>query len=211
MEKFKVDSMKDVAVSMLDDMYEDINSEFIGFYEDVNELMVELLKCDDVYPESIKLCPEYINGYDKEYTLTLCEGGELWVKPTWANGMYLYDKTDVLYIADDCNSKILENIDYSYAYETGYDFEDEDEYEDECDGDCENCELNKSDVKDSKDDNHEIVTRIARDNEGKLRGFEKSWTTNEDGMHYSSSYTFYSNNEEMLQSMLKNFDIIKQF
>lgn len=195
MEKFKIDSMKDVAISMLDDMSEDINSEFIGFYEDVNELMVELLKCDDVYPESIELCPEYINGYDKEYTLTLCEGGELWVEPTWANGMYLYDETDVLYIADDCNnSKILEKIDYSHAYEVGYNFEDE------CDGDCENCHLGEP-------DRHEVITRVTTDDDGRLRGFEKSWKTKEDGMTYHSTYSFYSSNQKMLKDMLDNFKI----
>ena len=154
--------------------------------------------CDDgIDFIRIDLEPVELDWYEKEYYVSLNKDMELWCCKAYDydHECYLFDETDIVLIADDCNSKIIERIDYDKIIEIGY----EDD-EPECDGDCENCKIGEP-------DRHEVITRVAKDESGKLRGFEKSWETKEDGMTYHSTYSFYSSNQEMLKDMLENFKI----
>lgn len=202
MKRILIDDMFEVAELMYDVALDSHGryATFVGLYEDVIELVKNLMTYEEVFIERIDLEPEFLDGYDKEYYVELDSEMGLWVEKAYGfeHEIYMYNETDVLFIADDCNSKILDRIDYNDAYEVGYDI-------DECDGNCECCSCNQDEQ--NHDGNHEVITRVATDDNGKLRGFEKSWETHEDGLHYHSTYSYYSNDEDMLKNMLENFSI----
>lgn len=171
---------------------------FVGFYEDAITVLKNLFMIDEPIPYYIDIKDADWDNYDKEYYVTLDSNMNVWCKKAYDydNKRYLITETNCLFVADDCNSAILKKIgcDEDDMYEVTYDLDDECE----CNGKCECCNCN---------DDHEVITRVATDEDGKLRGFEKSWETHEDGLHYKTTYSFYSSNQNMLKDMLDNFDI----
>ena len=204
MKRFLIEDLGEVACAMYDAIVDDGLNDvtFVGRYDDVTEIIKELLMFDDVFPYRLEIEPEGLYSYDKEYYVSLDSDLNIWCNKAYdfENKCYLYDETRRLFVADDCNSIMLKEIacDEDNIYEVSYDLEEESE----CDGNCECCSCN-----DGNDNNHEVITRVTTDENGKLRGFEKSWETNEDGLHYHSTYSFYSSNEDMLKTMLENFSI----
>ena len=209
MKKLKVEDLGEIACCMYDSIVDDGLSDttFVGYYEDAVCIIKNLLMFDDVIPYNIELNPFEINGYDKEYYVSLDSDLNIWCIKAYhsEHSCYLYDETKRLFIADDCNSAILNEIgcDEDNMYEVSYDLGNE-ESEYECDGNCACCKFAE---KDDSDDKHEVVTRVAVDNDGVIRGFEKTWETKEGNMTYHSTYTHYSNNTELLKQLMENFDI----
>lgn len=199
MDRIIIEDIYDVAEMMYNNATDGNETTFIGLYDDVAELLRVLpICCDDCIDFiRIDLEPVELDGYEKEYYVSLNEDMELWCCKAYdyERECYLFDETDIVLIADDCNSKIIERVDYNKIFEIGYEVD-----EPECNGDCENCHVGES-------DRHEVVTRVATDDTGKLRGFEKSWETKEDGMTYHSTYSFYSSDEKLIKDILENFNI----
>ena len=213
-------------LDVVDVLYTDIvnsgfeTSMFVGKHEDIVFVLKYLLMLDEPMPYHIDIEFAEWDGYDKEYYLVLDSEMNIWCEKAYdyKNNRYIGTEADCIYMADDCNSALLEHIDCleEELYEVSYDLED-----DECDGNCACCGLAKSEEKEnkeketnkenkkekSKDDTHTEITRVATDDNGKLRGFEKSWETHEDGLHYHSTYSFYSSNENVLKNMMENFSI----
>lgn len=186
MERLKIDTMFDLAALMDVQAYEGDSVTFVGLYEDVRELVRELALVEDIVFDRIDIEPVELDGYDREYYVDIDSDMHVWIEKAYSyeHDIYMINETDVLYIADDCNSKILERIDYEHAVEVTY----EDD-EPECDKD------------------HVEETRVAVDDNGVVRGFEKSWTSHENGMTYKTTYTHYSNNQDMLKQLMENFNI----
>lgn len=205
MKRFLIEDLSDVACSMYENVTEKGFNDvmFVGHYKDASTVIKELLMYDETIPYHVTIKSEDWGSYDKEYYVTLDENMNIWCNEAYdfEYERYLYDTTQCLYVADDCNSALLKKItcNEDNIYEVSYDLGDE---ECECDGNCACCNRN-----DSKDDNHEVITRVAVDDNGKLRGFEKSWSTKEGNMTYHSTYTHYSNNTELLKQLMENFDI----
>jgi hypothetical protein len=206
MRRFLIEDIGEIACAMYDTIVDDGLSDvtFVGYCDDVIAIVKELLMFDEILPYDMEIEPEEIGGYDKEYYVTLDNDLNIWCCKAYdvEHNRYLYDESRRVFIADDCSSAILKEIgcDDDNMYEVSYDtFGD-----DECDGNCACCQCGE---KDTSDDNHEVITRVAVDENGKLRGFEKFWNTEEDGLHYHSTYSFFSNNEDMLKNMLDNFNI----
>ena len=198
MERIIIEDIFDVAEMMYEFAMDDgLHSTFVGNYEDVVLLVKELALFEETVFDRIDVEPVELQGYDREYYVDVDADMHVWVEKAYSydHDIYMMNETEVLLVADNCNSKILERVDYDTAFEVGY----EDE-EPECNGDCENCHVGEP-------DRHEVITRVATDDNGKLRGFEKSWETKEDGMTYHSTYSFFSSDEKMLKDMLKNFNI----
>ena len=204
MKKFIIEDLSEVAESMYFDITEDIEKDynavtFAGYYEDAIIVLKHLLMFDETIPCYVDIKDADWYGYEKEYFVTLDFDMNVWCSPAYdcKNNCYLALDTDCLYIADDCNSSLLKyiNCPKEEMYEVSYDLDEE------CDGNCECCHCS------DEDDNQEIVTRVAVDEDGTIRGFEKSWSTHEDGMYYHSTYTHYSNNPDILKQMMDNFDI----
>ena len=197
MERIIIKDMSDIATLMYDAVKNSQSACFVGFKDDACELIKNLLLIyDDTFVDFMDIEPEDLGGYKKEYVVILdCDMG-VWCERAYdeTEKCYNWFFEDIAYIADDCNSAVLNSVSATNSYEVGYDLDD-----DECDGNCECCCAH--------DNNHEEVTRVATDENGNIRGFEKSWSTHEDGLHYNSYYSYYSNNQDMLKHMLDNFNI----
>ena len=203
MKKFIINDLSEVAESMYFDITEDNYSDvmFAGYYEDAIVVLKHLLMFDNTVPCHIDIADDG-DFYDKEYFVTLNSDMGVWCTRAYDNHIcscYLPTETECLYIADDCNSVLLKYINCSKdeMYEVSYNLDDECECGNNCDCSCTSTEK----------DSHEVVTRVATDGNGKIKGFEKSWETFEDGLYYRTTYSFYSSNEDMLNNILDNFDI----
>ena len=203
MKKFFVDNLSDVADAMCfditEDNYEDVM--FAGYYEDAIVVLKHLLMFDETTPYHIDIADVDLYGYEKEYFITLDSKKNVWCEKAYdyENSRYLVSDTNRLYIADECDFALINYLICSQdeMYSVSYSSNDERE----CDDKAEYCSTN------TEEDTREIVTRVATDRDGKLKGFEKSWETFEDGLHYHSTYSFYSSNENVLKNMLEKFNI----
>jgi hypothetical protein len=189
MKRFKIENLSEVADAMYSDIANnDLNEvEFIGFYEDVSTVLKNLLIFDETIPCFIKMVDPECDDYEKEYSIILDSDMNIWCEKAYMDDNYLFVISEKVYVADDCNSKLLENIETceDRVYEVTYGLDN-----------------NKSEK-----DSHGVLTRIVKDKDGKLKGFEKTWDTFEEDFNYHSTYSFFSSNEDMLKNMLENFDI----
>lgn len=196
MKKILIEDMIDVCNFMYDKIENGYASvSFVGKYEDARVLIKELLiDNDETFITCADIEPNGLYSYNKEYIVSLDNEMNVWVEKAYDEDdkCYIWVGDDCVLVADDCNSALLKSIDSKEVYEVSYDLDEP--YG--CDENCKHCS-----------DGHEVITRVATDDNGKLRGFEKSWSTEEDGIHYHSTYTYYSNNEDMLKTMMNNFDI----
>ena len=74
------------------------------------------------------------DGYDDAFVISLLDD-EIWCEPVKLKDDYIFVEADVVYIFDDCNSKIIPKIEADDVYEV----EIGNEY-DNCDDGCENSE-----------------------------------------------------------------------
>lgn len=130
--------------------------------------------------------PEWI-GYDDAFTVSLLDN-EIWCEPVKRKDGYIFVEADVVYIFDDCNSKIIPKIEADEVYEV----EIGNEY-DNCDGNCENCNCHD-----------ETYLHTSQDKDENTHGFTASRADGDSYMRYS----YYSSDElshEDIQKMLKAF------
>lgn len=168
-----------------DDEYNSVD--VVAKYEDAKEIIRELIEMGygiafiDGFGN-----PEW-DGYDDAFVISLLDD-EIWCEPVKRKDGYIFVEADVIYIFDDCNSKIIPKIEADEVYEV----EVGNEYDD-CDGDCENCPAHD-----------ETYLHTSEDEDGNTHGFTASRA---DGDSYMS-YSYYSSDElshEDIQNMLKAF------
>lgn len=168
-----------------DDEYNSID--IVAKYEDAKEIIRELVGIGyDIAFINELADPEW-DGYDDAFVISLLDD-EIWCEPVKRDEGYIFVEADVVYIFDDCNSKIIPKIEANEVYEVGIG----NEYDD-CDGDCENCPAHD-----------ETYLHTSEDEDGNTHGFTASRS---DGDSYMS-YSYYSSNElshEDIQKMLKAF------
>lgn len=168
-----------------DDEYNSID--IVAKYEDAKEIIRELVGIGyDIAFINELADPEW-DGYDDAFVISLLDD-EIWCEPVKRDEGYIFVEADVVYIFDDCNSKIIPKIEADEVYEVGIG----NEYDD-CDGDCENCPAHD-----------ETYLHTSEDEDGNTHGFTASRS---DGDSYMS-YSYYSSNElshEDIQKMLKAF------
>ena len=120
---------------------------------------------------------------DEEYLLVLDDIG-LWVYYMEVNGRYMSYDHDVVFINNNCNSKVLtsnENKECDIIF-----FSKENEgYK--CNGDCVNCD---------HFENEEINEESDKDD---MKGFNFSFTNN----NGTSTYSFYSSDYDLVEKMRK--------
>jgi hypothetical protein len=209
MKKFYIEDLYDVAEKMYDEIVENEKEEvmFVGYYDDAIEVIKCLMIFDDVMPHSLEIRDVEWEGYDKEYYVSLDENLELWVEPAIGKkGEYLMTVVDTMFMTGDCSSKILHKVDAYEVFEVV--FFGEEDFEDDCSDCCRECICHGGCNEESDEfDNNSVKTRVALDEDGNVRGFEKTWITEEDGMRYYSKYEHYSNNGELIRKLMDNFDI----
>ena len=168
-----------------DDKYNSVN--VVAKYEDTKEIIRELVRMGYGIAFINELAdPEY-DGYDDAFIISLLDD-EIRCEPVKRKNGYIFVEADVVYIFDDCNSKIVPKIESDEVYEV----EIGNEYDD-CDGDCENCPAHD-----------ETYLHTSEDEDGNAHGFTASRS---DGDSYIS-YSYYSSDElshEDIQKMLKAF------
>ena len=117
MNRLLIEDMIDVAKAMYDMIKngcEDIC--FIGKYDDAAMLIKELLMVyDETHIQQVSIESIDWDGYDKEYIVTLDHDFNVWCEKAYQEEYKrnLIIGENCVLIADDCNSKILDNITYT--------------------------------------------------------------------------------------------------
>ena len=150
----------------------------IAKYAEMREIIKEL-SCIGYTIHSCQLEDEEYDGYDAEFICTIYDG-ELWIEKMLREKGYITDESAVIYLLDNCNSKVISNVKSKNIYEVSLN----DDNECNC-GDC--------------DCKH---TELSKDSDGETHGFTQSWT-DDNGSYYSKS--FYSSDIDLVKEMLKNW------
>lgn len=120
-----------------DDEYNSVN--VVAKYEGAKEIIRELIEVG----YSIAFIDDFGNpkwdDYDDAFVISLYDD-EIWCEPVKRKDGYIFVEADVVYIFDDCNSKIIPKIESDEVYEV----EIGNEY-DNCDGDCDHCDCKEID------------------------------------------------------------------
>lgn len=115
-----------------DDEYNSVD--VVAKYEDAKEIIREFVGIGyDIAFINELANPEW-DGYDDAFVVSLLDD-EIWCEPVKRKDGYIFVEADVVYIFDNCNSKIIPKIESDEVYEVGIGYE-----YDNCDGDCENCD-----------------------------------------------------------------------
>lgn len=125
-------------------IYDDLaNINIIAKYNEAKKFVERFIRLGFDIVSISELSEADINGYNDEYVIALDRDG-LWCTPAKYEDKYLYVKADVVYILDNCCSKVIPNIEsrISFEVEINDDCEDNEEYSYECDGNCANCYCN---------------------------------------------------------------------
>ena len=180
-----------------------------GKYDLIKELLEEFLA--DGFEIGGDICLETPDstGYDKEFILYLTEDG-VSVCKAFKYGKYLNDYPDVAFVHEDCNSKLLKNIEsrmiFEFAFDDEYD-DDEDEFDNDdlyCDDrdnyECDNRIRNdKIKCRESMQEKH---VDYAKDKDGDLHGFTVSKGDENTYMAYSL-YTSDKLSMKDIQSLMQ--------
>lgn len=192
-------------------------------YELATALLSELIQ-SDIPIGQIDISDYEWSGYDREYMVTIMDGNvycnQAYGRKVdgYSKDEYIESSSDIVYVHQDCNSKILKYIDCDEIYEFSiYDVDDFDDFECDC-FKCghENCSCDGfcTDEDDDNDDEDETISyrsdssTVSKDKNGKPTGFTRSWSiTDEDGTYQSTTYSYYCSDEDMLRKAAKNFDV----
>lgn len=159
----------------------------VAKYEDAKEIVREFIEMGYGIAFINELANPEWDGYDDAFVISLLDD-EIWCEPVKRKDGYIFVETDVVYIFDDCNSKIISKIEADEVYEVKI----SNEYDD-CDGDCKNCDCHDK-----------TYLHTSKDEDGNTHGFTASKS---DGDSYMS-YSYYSSDElshEDIQKMLRAF------
>ena len=110
MKNLYFDDFEDLACSVADtydslkgEDYEDVA--IIAKYEEARQIIKELLYIGyDIH--SVNIIDEEYGEYDAEYIISLY-GDEVWCEPMLRENGYITDDSPVMYILDNCSSKVI--------------------------------------------------------------------------------------------------------
>lgn len=187
-----------------DMVYEIIESEYyddfyiIGHHEGIKQAIKELLIETDLMPHFIELSDPTWDGYDGEFLLSHVED-DIFCEKIKKDGKYLNFDTNVIFLLPDCSDECVENIKkmnpHSVIFKVDF-----------LTGDSEDT-----------DDDGTFYTSLEDVDGGKRRTsiyvdsdkhcFSKSWQDEKNGIHNSSTFSFYSDNLEEAKRIAKIFNI----
>lgn len=129
----------------IDESEDYISATIVGKYKEISEILNLVISCYAVEIGDISLCSEDCNGYKDEYALAIFNdedrGVVVFCSPLMTERGYCGYGGDIVYILENCNSKVQ----YACEDETKFVIIGEDECECGC---CEHC--------DCDDDNNNI-------------------------------------------------------
>lgn len=162
----KLEKYKDVAI--------------IARYEEARQIIKELM-CIGYDLHSIIMHDVEYDGYEAEYIISLYDD-ELWVEPMMRESGYVTDDSPIMYVLDNCSSKVIPYCKGKVIFEVTVG-EDDCDY-DECCG-CDDANDKELDIE-SDDDMH---------------GF----SINHSDENGTSSYSFYSTDMDLVEKMAQLF------
>ena len=142
----------------LDDKYTSVN--VIAKYEDAKEIICKLVEMGYGISFITDFADPGFDGYDDAFVISLLDD-EIWCEPVKREKGYIFVEAEVVYIFDDCNSKIIPKIESDEVYEV----EMSDEYDD-----CDNDECNCCNCHEYTCCNENKVV-LDRDDDGNIHGF----------------------------------------
>ena len=172
------ESVEDLCMHMADS-YDSVKCEdsedvaVIAKYPEMREIIKELL-CIGYDLHSCDIEDEDYDGYCDEYICTIYDK-QLWVEKMMRKNGYLIDESNVIYLLDNCSSKVIPQITSKNIFEVSICDDD-----DSCDGDCDNCDL------------HETES-------DEMPGFSYSF----DNAMGSTHVSFYSTDKDLVEKMAK--------
>ena len=176
-------------------------------YELATALLSELIQ-SEVQIGQIDLTNEW-TGYDKEYFVYIVDGC-VSCEPAFrsvndgGHNKYLEMAADIMYVHQDCNSKVLKYIDCDKIFEFSVEELDGIDEDEMCCSGCADCENTDDEIT----THHSNSVTVSRDKFGAPTGFTKSWfRDNGDGVSQYSSYSYYCNDEDILRGMARDLDI----
>lgn len=197
--------------SLLSKKYSSIG--VFGHYDVIKEVLEALIREGVFIGGGIELEDYDISNYDMEFALFLDEYG-VTVEKKWHDeneyhgARYFDSECDAAFIHEDCNSKILKHIKadlviefslYSDCCESCRECDEED------DGDDDDCCGDKDE--DNMDTHNSESTHVSRGMDGRVLGFTKHWSTQDDGIYKYSSYSHYSDDIGDIKRLAKEFGV----
>lgn len=169
MQKLHFDDCEDLVCNAVaifgaireNDEYNDVA--FVAKYEEARQIIKELVSFGyDL--RSIQLEDNCYGGYDAEYIISICNidgEDEIWCEPMLREDGYISDESTVIYVLDNCSSKVIPYCNGTVVYEISIGEECDC---DECCGCCECEDDNNTEctVK-SDDDGYSITVRCNLD------------------------------------------------
>ena len=208
MKRIIFEDVHELSIEMLHDAlnFSDCVSA-VCHYELATTLLSELIQ-SEVQIGQIDLTNEW-TGYDKEYFVYIVDGC-VSCEPAFrsvndgGHDKYLEMGADIMYVHQDCNSKVLKYIDCDKIFEFAVEEFDESDEDEMCCSGCADCE----DTDDEITTYHSNSVTVSRDKFGTPTGFTKSWfKDNGDGVSQYNSYSYYCSDEDMLRSMAQDLGI----
>lgn len=169
----------------LEDEYATVS--IIAKYEEAKKIIKELLYIGyDI--ASIDLHNEEFENYYNEYIISLNFDG-VWCEKFKRDTGYFSDESNVIYIMDNCSSAVIPHCNSKNLYEVF---------------------VGENEDKLSNTDNYTQNSKsiyISRSKDGTPEGFTKSWIIVRDDMTCHSSYSYYSDNINMLRKIASDFGV----
>lgn len=121
-EDYELFVQDEIVIKYLEIKEKDKNTSisFIAKYNEARQLIAELIRFGyDVH--SINLNESLDNGYDSEYAIALSNlfdnGDEIWCQPMLTENGYVKEEGEVIYIFDNCSSKVIGHCRSNEIYE----------------------------------------------------------------------------------------------
>lgn len=195
MERLGFDNYEDFACKIADD-FDLLTDEFgdiaiVAKYKETKEIIRELA-CFDYSIESVNINRPNWDDYYDEYLISLNFDG-IWCEPMKRGNGYITDNSSIIYILDNCSSKVIPYCKGEIVYEVNVG--ENDEY------DCDECGLNEC-VCHKEYDKPEKYVEYSKDNNGNMHGFSASKS---DGNLFYAYSVYTSNDLSMkdIQSLLQ--------
>ena len=165
----------------------------VGKFEEIKNIVKEMMVISEVDFDSVCLCSPEVNGYDGEYVLDCWyQDGIVWIgcEPAKRDGQYLNLIGDETYLLENVSSKVISSCGSPKVYFVNFD--EACDCDEGCDACC-SCECHD-----------DVQVKCSVDNDGTIHGF----TANKNNGNGKYSFTYHTTNslgEKEIISMLKEF------
>ena len=105
--------------------YDEEDVAIIAKYEEARQIIKELL-CLGYDIHSINVIDEEYGEYDAEYIISLYDG-EVWCEPMLRENGYIEEEAPVIYVLDNCSSKVIPHCKGKNVYEVSVGIDEDDE------------------------------------------------------------------------------------